>query len=109
MSYTKDVLKKLDPFLIAFIIGSLFLIDSQNAKIILMCILGGYYILKTFIFSYIEKKLNNILELVLGMSLIILSITQKMSYLIYIIIIMSLLLIIEFIKKGKLKKQENIL
>lgn len=105
MSYTKNTVKKIEPFLIAFIIGSLFLIESQNIKIVLMCILGGFYIIKTSILSYIEKRLNNILELILGMSLIILSITQKMNYLIYIIIIIIFFLTIEFIKKVKPKNK----
>ncbi|WP_088011575.1 hypothetical protein [Gottfriedia acidiceleris] len=73
--------KKIKPFFIGVIIGSIFMIKPQNVdlKIILMCILGGSLIVESLILSYKNKKVTNLIDLIFGLFLIFFSIFQKVT------------------------------
>ncbi|KQL41022.1 hypothetical protein ACFVR2_15255 [Gottfriedia sp. NPDC057991] len=81
MTYLSNLTKKIKPFFIAVMIGSLFIIKPQNIdlKIILMCILGGSLILESCILSYKNKKVTNRIDLFFGLFLIFFSIFQKIN------------------------------
>ncbi|XZF75566.1 hypothetical protein ACSBO6_18610 [Bacillus sp. AL-1R] len=72
MTYLNVLTKKIKPFFIAVMIGSLFMIEPQNInlKIILMCILGGSLILESCVLSYKNKKMTNRVDFFFGLFLI---------------------------------------
>ncbi|WP_142339248.1 hypothetical protein [Bacillus sp. AFS055030] len=81
MTYLSVLTKKIKPFFIAVMIGSLFMIEPQNIdlKIILMCILGGSLILESCVLSYKNKKMTNRVDFFFGLFLIFFSIFQKIN------------------------------
>ena len=78
---TNVLTKKIKPFFIAVMIGSLFIIKPQNIdlKILLMCILGGSLILESCFLSYKNKKVTNRIDFFFGLFLIFFSIFQKIN------------------------------
>lgn len=85
-----NLLIKMKPFFIGITLGSLFLIDVENVKlkIVILCFLGCYLILLNCISSFINKKITNISEIIMGVFFIFLSISQQIVYLKYLLLVL---------------------